>query len=52
MKGIKLIPDGELLPEVKEKLNKINLNRDKRLEEMRRKYLNGDYDEMFRDMPS
>jgi len=52
MKGMKFIVSGEISSEAKEKLNKIKLNRDKRLEEMKRKYLNGDYDEMFNTMPS
>ncbi len=51
MKGFILIPDGKVTPEAKEKLNKLILKRDKRLKEMRRKYLNGEYDKFFNMLP-
>ena len=44
MKTINLKFSGEVSPEVKERLNNMITKRNKRLEEMKRKYLNGNYD--------
>ena len=43
MKIINLKAIGEISPEAKEKLNNLITKRNERLEEMKEKYLNGEY---------
>jgi|TARA_R110000851_G_scaffold47424_1_gene115087 hypothetical protein len=52
MKEFKSVTTINLSSKGKENLDKYLVKRKERLDEMKRKYLNGDYDEMFKNMPS
>ena len=52
MKEFKSVITINLSSKGKENLDKYLVKRKERLDEMKRKYLNGDYDEMFKNMPS